>query len=310
MRARNVLHDEIKMMEIALFLNDIKKYHGKKVCDYKQNIGTSEKNGLQWANRLLCEHEIFVNQEFTYLYFGNEFCEYRIPRPEQVRKFLQICRRDDLSPVFVTPTVTDFGIEQVKACLEQLSLYEGKISVVVNDYGVMEFINRSNRNFDVVAGRVLDKLSHEARADAAQLQEYYGEEGLKYATIPGILSKSHRNILRSYHVNRYEFDYPKVGFCAEDVEEGLSLYWPYNYETTGRVCMFRSTDRVGNEKFLVGSPCKGNCRNIVAERVRVSDTADEKYYLLQAGNTVYYIDETADFDRLTKIFDRLILQIL
>ena len=108
MRERNVLHDEIKTMEIALFLNDIKKYHGKKVCDYRQNIGTIGKNGLKWANQLLSEHEMFVNQEFTYLYFGHEFCEYRIPGPEQVREFLQICRSDNLLPVFVTPVVSDF----------------------------------------------------------------------------------------------------------------------------------------------------------------------------------------------------------
>ena len=47
------MHDEIKMMEIALFLNDIKKYHGKKVCDYKQNIGTSEKKRITMGKQVI-----------------------------------------------------------------------------------------------------------------------------------------------------------------------------------------------------------------------------------------------------------------
>lgn len=310
MRERDVLHDELESMELALFLNDVKKYCGKKVCAYRQSIGNCDENGLTWVHKVLGEYEIFVEQEFTYLYYGNEFCEYRIPSPGQVEEFLQICKRDCLLPVFVTPVVTDFGIERITACLDILSSYEGKVDVVINDYGVMELLKKIDKKFGMIAGRVLDKLSHEARANHAELQEYYGKEGMKYATIPGILSEKHRKVLEKYGVNRYEFDCPKVGFDAEGVEERLSLYWPYNYETTGRVCVFRSLDKVEKEKFLVGDMCKMKCMSMIAERIRVSDTTNEKYYLLQAGNTIFYIDHTADFQQISKVFDRVILQIL
>lgn len=304
------MHDEVGMMELALFLNDIKKYRGKKVCKYEQNIGNCDKNGIEWVNRQLREQEIFINQEAAYLYWGNEFCEYRIPWPEQVAEFLQICEMDGLLPVFVTPVVTDYGIERVAACLEQLSLYEGKAGIVVNDYGIMELLHKSGKKFDIIAGRALDKLSHEARASHEELHGYYGEEGSRYAAVPGILSASHRKALEKYDVGRYEFDCPKVGFAADDIEEGLSLYWPYNYETTGRVCVFRSMDKAGTEKFLVGDPCRMQCRDMIAERVRVSDAADQRYYLLQVGNTIFYIDDTVQFDQISETFDRLILQIL
>lgn len=304
------MHDEVEIMELALFLDDIKKYRGKKVCRYEQSIGNYDKNGISWVNRQLREHEIFMNQEARYLYWGNEFCEYRLPGPEQVKEFLQICEKDELVPVFVTPVATDFGIERVAACLEQLFLYEGEIGVVVNDYGVMELLHKGRKKFNIIAGRVMDKLSHEARASRAELNEYYGEEGVKYAAVPGILSSRHRKVLDKYGVSRYEFDCPKVGLIADDIEEGLSLYWPYNYETTGRVCVFRSIDKVGTEKFLVGDQCKMQCGDMVAERIRASDATDQIYYFIQAGNTIFYIDDTIDFSQISEIFDRLIFQIL
>lgn len=309
MRERNVLHDEINYMEFALFLNELNRYKGKNIRMYRQSIGNYVENGLQSINYLLCEHELFENQEFKYLYFGNEFCEYRIPKPNQVQKFLEICEKEELIPVLVTPVVTDFGLERIEDCLKYLNSYNGKLSIVVNDYGVMELLKKNNNNkFEIIAGRVLDKLSHESRASNDDLYEYYDEEGLKYAMTPGILSKSHRKVLNKYDVVRYEFDFPKVGI-APSIKTRLSLYWPYSYETTGRVCLFQSFDKVGNEKFLVGSHCKINCKNIIVERVTASNKTNDKYYLFQVGNTMFYLNETIDLNQISTIFDRLIIQI-
>lgn len=302
------MHDEINYMEFALFLNDLSKYKGKNIRMYRQSIGNYVENGLQSINYLLREHELFENQEFKYLYFGNEFCEYRIPKSNQVKNFLEICEKEELIPVFVTPVVTDFGLERIDDCLKYLNSYNGKLSIVVNDYGVMELLKRDNIKFEIIAGRILDKLSHESRASYEDLYKYYDKEGLKYAMTPGILSKSHRKVLDKYNVVRYEFDFPKIGIVTS-TKTRLSLYWPYSYETTGRVCLFRSFDKVGNKKFLVGSHCKINCKNVIVERVTTSNKTNAKYYLFQVGNTMFYLNETIDLNQISTIFDRLIIQV-
>lgn len=309
MRERNVLHDEINNMEFALFLNDMNRYEGKNICNYKQNIGNYVENGLQSISNMLSKHELFENKEFKYLYFGNEFCEYKIPTIDQLKKFLEISKMEELIPVFVTPVVTDFGIRRISECLNYLNSYEGKISIVVNDFGVMQLLKKGRNNFEIIAGRILDKLSHESRASYEELYEYYGEEGIKYATIPGILSEKHMKILDNYNVGRYEFDLPKVGIVAINKNTKLSLYWPYSYETTGRVCVFRSFDKIANDKFSVGDACKMNCINTIIERITTSSITNTKYYLFQMGNTMFYVNEKIDLNQISNTFDRIIVQV-
>ena len=118
-------------------------------------------------------------------------------------------------------------------------------------------------------------------------------------------------VFEQYDVERYEFDLSKVGI--ELPREGkYSLYWPYSYLTTGRICMFRSLDLDGKEKFLVGDKgCGRKCIQYKVEKRKpingYSSTKKADMFLFQKGNTLFFVNE--DLDLYTSSFDRLIIQL-
>ena len=77
----------------------------------------------------------------------------------------------------------------------------------------------------------------------------------------------------------------------------------------GRVCVFRSFDKIANDKFSVGDACKMNCINTIIERITTSSITNTKYYLFQMGNTMFYVNEKIDLNQISNTFDRIIVQV-
>ena len=58
------------------------EYNGKKITDYSFSWGNTD-NGIEKAVSFLQEN--FILPEITLLYYGNEFCEYRIPSIDELK---------------------------------------------------------------------------------------------------------------------------------------------------------------------------------------------------------------------------------
>lgn len=301
-------------MDFAVFIDGPEDYHGKKIKPYLRIWG-SNTNGLQdvYKNCL----DIFPKDaEITHLYFGSEFCEYRLPLPGKIREILTLCEKEKIIPVFVTPPVSEYGIKYLEDNMDNVFSFGKDIEVVVNDLGVLEYIYSYYPDVSLAIGRLFDKTSHDPRILSQDIELYYGVEGIKFAQTPGILSYYYLKTLSRYHINRYEFDFPKVGLSVNG-EFNYSLYWPYQYLTTGRVCMFRAIQYRGREKFLTGGEkCSEPCRMLKAElRKPVNGFVVENgrkidnMYLFQKGNTLFYLNESRDIFMGNTTFDRLIIQI-
>lgn len=300
-------------MEIALIIDDLAKYMGNDVHSYNWSWG-SENNGIYQSIELI--ENIVGNNRISVLYYGNEFCEYRIPSVEQLTTFIGLCKKNMLKPVLVTPVVTDKGIDRIISLLEYMSVNNINIDVVINDFGVLELVRRKYPNHKVIMGRIMDKTSHDSRATVKELEDYYGLDGLKFAKTPGIISEQAKYVLRDYDVIRWEFDLPNVGIeLPTDID--CSLYWPYCYLTTGRVCSMRAAHLNGKDKYLVGSSfCEQVCRNVMIEKRKPSNgyclngiQNKNEMYLFQKGNTVFYLYEGEKTDKQFEQFDRIVLQI-
>lgn len=300
-------------MDIALLINNPKEYYGPVLATYCKNWG-SKSNGLAEAYRRALD---FIGEEgrISHLYFGSEFCEYCIPDTGMLRDFLEICKKDKLKPVFITPPSSDYGVKKLKEAFMYLKRELDYCEIVINDLGVLELAHDICPNFIYAIGRILDKTSHDSRILSQDIEAYYGQAGLKFARTPGILSNSADKIFRKYNIARYEFDFPKVGLEV-DGKSKYSLHFPYQYLTTGRVCLFRATQYENKNKFLVGSEkCCQVCTNIQAElRKPVNGFIIENgkkindIYLFQRGNTIFYLNESEDLFMGNTMFDRLILQ--
>lgn len=294
-------------MEIALLIESEEEYRGNRVSDYSLSWGSGA-NGLINICKTL---EKIKGDRIDLIYFGNEFCEYRIPSVEQLARMIDTCNENNLTCVLVTPVVTDFGINQIANLLDYLVQNMISIDIVVNDMGVLELLRRKDYLGKIIVGRILEKSSHDCRASKEELDEYYGKNGMKFAMTPGVISTFSKMVFERYGVYRYEFDLPKVGLELP-MNDNYSLYWPYSYLTTGRVCMFRSLDLKGTDKFLVGNKgCGRKCIQYKVEKRKpingysVNKMAD--MFLFQKGNTLFFIND--DIDSYFDYFDRLIIQL-
>lgn len=300
------------VMKTALLIETVDEYLGKDLNLYNFQWGSSQ-NGIQDTIESVSD---YLDGQISMIYFGNEFCEYRIPHINQVKKFIELCEEEHLAPILVTPVVTDYGIKKLDEIFAYLHEHKKNMEIIVNDIGVLALIKHKYSGFSLALGRIFDKTSHDARASMEELELYYGKNGLDFAKTPGVISEYALQVYQQYDVQRYEFDLPKVGLRLPN-KVGFSLYWPYSYLTTGRVCMLRSTELDGKEKFLVGQgACSQPCRMLqVEKRKPLNGYSFENrkrltnLYLFQKGNTLFYLNNTEESDLYIKQFDRLILQI-
>lgn len=301
-------------MEIALFIDEIDSYLGKNLAAYSFSWGCKN-NGIEKSMDLINKF-IEHNQEIAYLYFGSEFCEYLIPSENDVVKFVDICIKEKITPVFVTPPVSEFGLKMVKNCIDCLINYSIESEIVVNDVGILELLSSYQKKPKICLGRVFDKTSHEPRATKQELELYYGNSGLKYARSAGITTSSSRSVFNYYGVERFEFDLPKTGLKL-DVNGNYSLYWPYQYMTTGRVCLMRANNYSNNNKFLVGNEiCNKVCKNIQIEKRKpingyIFENGEKlsDQYIFQRGNTLFYVHTNDVREVELQQYNRLVLQL-
>ena len=242
-------------MDIAVYLTSPLQFRGCCLSDYPFTFGDHHANQVAAAYQNMCDMLIKRGvHRFTYLYFGAEFCEYLIPSQQDLEQYVEICRANDLRPVFVTPVVTDRGLDRLRECFDHLDASGIPYAVVVNDLGVLQLLCSRPRVPELIAGRILDKTSHDCRISENEMGAYYSASGMRYASEPGILSDHSTGILAPLGISRYEFDLPKTGLDLKRSGSGRGLYWPFHYLTTGRVCMFRALGKTGRRNFSSDKP--------------------------------------------------------
>ena len=64
--------------------------------------------------------EYFGSVAFTRCAYGNEFCEHLIPSAQQLKAVLTAAHDHEMSVTFLTPYVSDSGIESLKPLFELL----------------------------------------------------------------------------------------------------------------------------------------------------------------------------------------------
>lgn len=306
MRGWDFLHDDL-IMEIALLIEDEKEYKGAQICNYTFEWG-SNNNGIKKSYEMLDKYK---NCSIDYLYFGCEFCEYKIPTIDEFSRIIKLCIRDELKLVMVTPVVTDLGLNRTSDLIKFIIENDVDADIVVNDVGVLQLIKNSLFRGKVILGRIFDKTSHDSRSTEEGFDKYYGDNGKKIAMSPGVISESALSVYRKFGVDRFEFDLPKIGIYLPD-NFNFSLYFPYNYLTTGRVCMLRSVYCDGRDKFLVGnSQCAKACMKYNIEKRKPINGGGfgdaSELFLFQKGNTIFYVDEGISIPQ-DKI-NRLIIQL-
>lgn len=252
---------------------------------------------------LFVDRPVNIEKEISRLYFGNEFCENLIPEINVLRKRFVFAEKKKKSFTFVTPFVTDAGLDKLRILFAFLN-QQKDVEIVFNDWGVFYLLKKNFGNLIPVLGRLLTKQ----RRDPRMLKIFSGKQSqvivktgqqkkikLPKKTPPALFEHHQASVINipvfqkfllSEGIRRVEID-NLIWKMNVDVpqEIGVSIYFPYGYISTGRMCW---------KLCLSYAPCKKECKKYFFRLKH--ESLPVPFYA--KGNTVFYKSKRIDFGNL------------
>jgi len=244
-----------------------------------------------------------VGKDISRLYFGNEFCENLIPDANVLKGWYVFAEKKKKKFTFVTPFVTDAGLDKLGILFSFLN-QQKDVEVVFNDWGIFYLLKNNFKNLTPVLGRLLTKQRRDPRMLKIfldkQSQVVINAKSRKIIKVPKkgppTLFEHHQasvinapvfqKFLLSERIKRVEID-NLIWKMNIDVPQaiGVSVYFPYGYITTGRMCW---------KLCLSYAPCKKECKKHFFRLMHKS--LPVPFYA--KGNTVFYKSSRLDFESL------------
>lgn len=237
--------------------------------------------------------------QISRLYFGQEFCQFLIPSPEQVLHAYFSSRQLGWGFTYVTGPVTESGMEPILRNLELLAGQEdaADIELVVNDWGVLQKAREVAPVLAPVLGRLLLKQPRLARsrgqppvnrdgldagaetAGAHQMAEFRGID----LSIP-----CYRTELCASGVTRFEVDIVPQGVCLapDGWGFGASAYFPWSYVCGGRNCLTAALEDPHRKFLVTDAACGRLCQTLN----RATALATTMHGILERGNSVFLLN--------------------
>jgi len=173
--------------------------------------------------RLLGE---IVDSNCSGVRFGSEFCEYKMPSLDVLERAYEIVQKGRKKFTYVTPRLSNKGIEKIKKHLALLNEKED-VDIVVNDLGALNIL-KNCRNMRPHLGRQLIRVP--ARSPWSDLIVKDGSLLLKRGFKKVFFTTSLNHLLsieffRSYGVRNVDVDWiPQIFPCFDLlIEQGLNL---------------------------------------------------------------------------------------
>jgi hypothetical protein len=227
------------------------------------------------------------DQIFWRFYTGDEFCIHRLPRPDDLYALCQLAKAENRDLTFLTPPLTDDGMDQCRPLFDILKAMDLQTEVVVNDWGVLFFLKENYPLFQLSVGRLLNKGFKDPRLMDPDEAATFSAETAELFNACTFDSVEFLAKMRELKVTRLERDLLPFGESEIKPPGGLqtSVYFPFGYITTGRVCWMKSFANADSRKFSLSNGCRQPCNKITLKL----NHAKTNLQLFQAGNTIYYL---------------------
>lgn len=237
------------------------------------------------------------------VYFGHEFCQRRLPEPGEARRALDVADARSLPFTLVTPFVTDPGLARVRALLEELTGagVPSGFEAVVNDWGALRMIRREWPGIPLALGRLLTKQKRGPRllniigrlpADAS---DHFMRSNVDTPRLA--------DFLRAQGVVRVELDNLLQGIRRPPGALPASLYTPFAYISTTRLCLLMRGDQP-DKNFRSLGRCSRECR-----RYDITLThRDMPVPLRLQGNTMFFENNALPPDLAKLNINRMVIE--
>ncbi len=242
--------------------------------------------------------------DVTRVYCGHEFCERLLPAASQLRTTVRAAARAGLESTFVTPFVTERGLAKLRALFRALACAAPESEVVFNDWGVLRVLRHEFPRLRPVLGRLLIKMKRGPRV--AQLAAAFNVSTANYFRSCSLDVPIYREFLLENGVARVELDNVLQGIDLSLADTGItaSLYVPFGYIATTRLCLAASCDRHGMEDEVGIFPCRKECRTYTFELDQLGTDVPQ----LRKGNTVFFRNEQLPDGLAERGIDRLVTE--
>ncbi|WP_288702959.1 hypothetical protein [uncultured Ruminococcus sp.] len=300
-------------MERAVFIPNIEyfeMFRTNSINDLIHRVNLNNKKFIQICQALCA-------QKFDRIYFGNEFCDELLVSAEEAKTVYNYCCEGKMKFTLVTPYMSDGKLPRLESLLEELNrIHDDAIEVVCNDWGTCSLINEKYHNLKIVVGRLLDKMSKDARFAQSDYESMYDAKALEYLQCSNISTESYKKILDQLHVQSVEIDCPPQGVKLGQVDMNVNLYAPFGFITTGRMCMMRFLSQNGEKKYSLETACAKGCQKYDQNMIKSNHCKRENHFysvekckLYRKGNTVFYLSENyEDIIRNNQSVERLIVE--
>jgi len=233
---------------------------------------------------------------FQRVYYGNEFCQRLIPSLNALKAAYASIKKQKKNFTLLTPYVTNSGMEKIACLLDFLGRQDEHNEVVFNDWGVFSLLKKRYKKLEPVLGRLLTKQRRDPRAhdillNCQEARRVFDKQNKRtYIMIPKeappslyehfkasvINAPVFQDFLITNGIRRVEIDSLAWKMKIKvNPEIGISVYLPYAYVSTTRLCGLVN---------LTYRECKKRCKDFYFSFKSPSSPAD--FYI--KGNAVFY----------------------
>jgi len=242
-----------------------------------------------------------VPDGYARLYFGIEFCERLLPTQGELAQALDAAAQRGMAFTFVTPFLTDAGMEKAEALMAFLRGAGRDVEVVVNDFGLLHALHQQGWKAPLALGRLLTKQKRGPRI--LNVLKQLPAAALEHFKQSNIDAPATAEALAQLGVVRVELDNLLQGICRPDPVFPASLYIPYAYVTTTRYCLAAGCEEPRPFRRAI-RPCAKECQKYDFTLTHRAMPVP----LLLKGNTQFFVNDTLPQDLGALKIDRIVFQ--
>ena len=228
-----------------------------------------------------------IEFDFDRVYTGDEFCVNRLPDTNELKDIIQVCGDSHKGLSFLLPPLTNVSVEKCRPLFQLLRREGIDIETVVNDMGTLFYLKENYPDFSLSMGRLFNKGFKDPRFKPANNCAGLSDDMRQLLNESTFDQPEVMDMARQLAVARMERDlFPFENKIEEQHGEiGRSIYFPFGYITSGRVCRLSAMSKKGRKKFLINSDCNQYCNGLPL----LLKNGDTGFTLVQNGNTVFYL---------------------
>jgi hypothetical protein len=225
------------------------------------------------------------------IYFGNEFCDFLMPTPDQIARVAEYCRDKGYFFTIVLPYVNQRGIKKMMRLLSFLDKKYARTEIIVNDWGTLHYIRENKLNLIPGLGRLMTRQKrgfYLIKDDGAKVPvEKLGATGpekrfLKFSVLQ---NDYFLEWIKGLKIRRIGLDNLLLGIEIPMNHILIDLYFPHVYITTSNYCLM-SVINGNNRMFEKPGRCPRYCLKQGEAQVQVVGRS-----MFLKGNTQFVINE-------------------